>query len=112
MSVITTPLVLIGLLSVLYLSLLFDSFSRRLGAVTKVADRYRWFRVASAFVAVAAMSQVVRGTAALAPGEQLSSFLQQPCVSLVTFHIPLVVGVTIDLILVWYYWRWILREKI
>jgi hypothetical protein len=26
-------------------------------------------------------------------------------------HIPLAVGATADLVLVWYYWGWILKEK-
>ena len=85
-----------------------------------VAGRYRpgsggengvGFFVAGGFVALAAMSQVIRGTANLAPHVALS-VLQEPWFALVTFHIPLAIGVTLCLVLVLHYWRWILWEKI
>ncbi|MFQ6099936.1 MAG: hypothetical protein ACE5OS_01700 [Anaerolineae bacterium] len=111
MIVITTPLGPVGLLVIAYLSLLFANFSRRLSAVTKMADYYRWFQVASLLIALAAMSQIVRGTVALAP-ELASPVLLEPWFALVSFHIPLAIGVTADLWLVLYYWRWILKERV
>jgi hypothetical protein len=111
MIVVTTPLAPMGLLAVAYLGFLFATLSRRLSAVTKMANHYRWLRLASALVAVAAMSQVIRGTAALASWLAFP-FLLEPWFALVSFHIPLAVGVTLDLVIVWYYWKWILKEKI
>ncbi|HDQ71253.1 MAG TPA: hypothetical protein ENN19_04035 [Chloroflexi bacterium] len=111
MIVITTPLGAIGLLAVAYMGLLFANFSRRLGAVTKMANYYRWFWLASALVTLAAMSQMVRGITALAP-EAALPFLLEPWFSLVSFYLPFATGVTLDLVLVWYYWGWILRERI
>jgi len=111
MIVLTTSLGSIGLLAIVYLGFLFSNFSRRLGAVTKMTDHYRWFRVANAFIALAALSQIVRGTAALTPQKALP-FLLEPWFALVSFHFPLAVGVTLDLVLVWHYWGWILKEKI
>ncbi len=111
MIIITTPLAPMGLLAVAYLGFLFAILSRRLSTVTKMADHHRWFNVASALVSMAAMSQVIRGTAALAP--QLAfPFLLEPWFALASFHIPLAIGVTLDFALVWYYWKWILMEKI
>ena len=111
MIIITTPLGAVGLLSIVYLGFLFANFSRRLSAVTKMTNHHRWFLAASVFVALAAMSQLVQGITALAPDAALSILLE-PWFSLVSFHIPLVIGVTIDLVLVWYYWGWILKEKV
>ena len=111
MTVITTPLGPVGLLAVVYLALLFANLSRRLCAVTKVPDYHRWFFVAGAFVALAAMSQVVRGIASLAP-DLAYPILLDSRFSLASFHIPLAIGATLFLALVLYYWRWILREKI
>jgi len=111
MIVITTPLGVMGLLAVAYLGFLFANLSRRLSAVRKMADHYRWFQVASGFVAIAAMSQVVRGIAALAP-EFAYPILLESWFALVSFYIPLAIGVTLDLVLVRYYWGWILREKV
>jgi len=111
MKAITIPLGPVGLLAIFYLGSLFANFSQRLGAVTKMAEYYRWFWVANTFVAVAALSQVVRGIAAVAPDLGLPILLSS-WFTLLTFHIPLAVGVTLDLVLVWHYWGWILREKI
>ena len=108
MIIITTTLAPIGLLAIAYLGLLFGDLSRRLGSVTKMADYYRYFWVASGFVTVAAL---IRGTAALAPHLALSALLE-PWFALVSFHIPLAVGVTLNLVLIWHYWGWILKEKI
>jgi hypothetical protein len=110
MKVIMTPLGLLGLLAVVYLCVLFSNFSRRLSAVTKMKDYYRWFRLASGLTAVAATSQVIRATAALA--QEAPAFLLAPWFALLSFHVPLVIGVTLALGLVWYYWGWILKEKI
>ena len=111
MIVITTSLGAVGLLAIAYTSLLFANFSRRLSAVTRMATHYRWFQVATIFVLLAALSQVVRSTAALAP-ELALPLLLEPWFSLVSFHIPLVIGTTLDIVLVWYYWGWILKERV
>jgi hypothetical protein len=112
MIVIATPLGVVGLLAIAYMSSLFANFSRRLSAVTRMANHHRWFLVANIFIALAAISQVVRSTAALAPSSIAPSVLLEPWFSLLSFHVPLATGVTIDLILVWYYWGWILKEKV
>jgi len=111
MIVITTPLGALGLSAIIYLGFLFASFSRRLGAVTKMTDRYLWFRVANGFIGLAAISQVVRGIANLAP-HLAFPFLLEPWFALISFHAPLVVGLTLDLVVVWYYWGWILKERV
>ena len=111
MIFLTTSLAPVGLLAIAYLNSLFGDLSRRLRSVTKMADYCRWFAVASGFIALAAISQVVRGTAALAP-ERAPPILLESWFALICFHIPLAVGVTIALVLVWYYWGWILREKV
>ncbi|RLC68205.1 MAG: hypothetical protein DRI48_00195 [Chloroflexi bacterium] len=111
MIVITTPLGAVGLLAVVTLGFLFANFSRRLSAVTKKAFHYHWFLVANVFLVLAAMSQIVRGIAALAPRLALPVLLQ-PWFALVSFHVPLAIGATLDLVLVWYYWGWILKEKV
>jgi hypothetical protein len=111
MKVITTSLGFVGLLTITYLGILFANFSRRLGAVTKMRDHYRWFQIGSGFVALAAVSQIMRGIATLAP-QEAPSLLLMPWFALASFHVPLAIGVTLDLAFVWYYWGWILKEKI
>jgi hypothetical protein len=110
MRVIMAPLGPLGLLAIVYLCFLFSNFSRRLSAVTKMKDHYRWFQVAGGLVAVAATSQLIRATADLAA--DAPAFLGEPWFALLGFYIPLAAGVTLALVLVWYYWGWILKEKI
>ena len=111
MIVITTPLGAVGLLAVVYLAFLFANLSRRLCAVTKMADYHHWFFVGGALVALAAASQVIRGIASLAP-DRAFPVLLDPWFSLLSFHVPLSVGVTLCLVLVLVYWGWILKERI
>ncbi len=110
MLVVTAPLSPIGLVAIVYLTLIFSTLSQRLNAVAKKADHSRWFWVANGYIIIAAMSEAVRSAAHLAP-ERALPVLLKPWFALVTFHIPLAVGATIALLLVWYYWGWILKER-
>lgn len=109
MLVITAPLSPIGLAAIIYLIVIFSTLSQRLNAVAKKADHHRWFSVATGFFVVAAASQAVRSAANLAP-DRAFPILLEPWFPLMTFHVPLAVGATIALWLVWYYWGWILKE--
>lgn len=108
--VIASTLGPFGLAAIVYLGLIFARLSERLNAVAKKGNHYRWFGMANAFIAMAAMSQAIRNAAALAP-EEAMPLLLEPSFALFTFHIPLALGATIDLALVSYYWGWILKEK-
>jgi len=101
----------VGILAVLYLGLLFASLSSRLSAVTKQRFKSTWSAVGTGFVAVAAISQILRGAATLAP-DLAPPLLLTPWFAVVTFHVPLAIGVSITLWSVWSHWNWILREKI
>jgi hypothetical protein len=109
MLAITTPLGSLGLVAIVYLGTILSGLSKRLNAVAKKRDYQRWFWFSNSLIAVAATSQVVRSTAALAPACALPALLE-PWFALVTFHVPLAVGATGDLLLVLYYWGWILGE--
>ena len=110
MYVITTALGPFGLAAIVYLGLILSTLSERLNAVAKKRSYHRWFQVANSLLAVAAMSQVIRSAATLAPARALPPLLE-PWFALLTFHVPLALGATADLVLVWYYWGWILKEK-
>jgi len=110
MRVITATLGPFGLAAVVYLGLIFSRLSERLNAVAKKGDHHRWFGLANALIGVAALSQAVRNAAALAP-QHAPPALLDPTFALLTFHVPLALGATLDLALVYYYWGWILREN-
>ena len=110
MRAITATLGPFGLAAIVYLGVIFSRLSERLNAVAKKKDYRAWFRVFTGLIALAAMSQAMRNAAALAPACALPILLE-PAFALLTFHIPLAMGATGNLVLVWYYWHWILKEK-
>ncbi len=110
MQVITTTLGPFGLAAIVYLGLIFSRLSERLNGVAKKKDYHRWFRVGNGLMGVAVLSQVVRSAAMLAP-EQAPAPLLAPLFGLLTFHVPLALGATVELALVWYYWGWILKKR-
>ncbi len=109
MYVIATALGPLGLASIVYLGLILSTLSNRLNAVANKEDYHRWFQLANSLIATAAMSQVIRNAATLAPERALPALLE-PWFALLTFHIPLTLGTSSLLLLVWYYWGWILKE--
>lgn len=110
MRVITTTLGPFGLAAIVYLGLIFSRLSQRLNSVAKKRDHHHWFGVGNALLALAALSQAVRNAAALAPDSAPPALLR-PMFGLLTFHVPLALGATLQLALVWYYWGWLLKEK-
>jgi len=110
-EVVTTPWGPIGLLALIYASFLYLNLSRRLGAVTKMPPYYHGFLVASLFLGIALVAYVERKAAHLS-GEPGVSFLLSPLFGLLCFHLPLFLGVLIDLVIVWKYWSWLLKEDL
>jgi len=109
MYVITSALGPFGLAAIVYMGLILSTLSERLNAVAKKRNYHRWFQLANSLIAIAAMSQVIRNAAALAPQRALPALLE-PWFALVTFQVPLALGTSALLLLVWYYWGWILQE--
>lgn len=110
-DVLTIPWGPIGLLGLIYATFLYANLSRRLGAVTKMPPYYRGFAVATALLSVALVSHVERKAAFLS-GDATASFLLSPWYGLLFFHMPLFLGILIDVVLVWRYWSWLLKEDL
>jgi hypothetical protein len=108
-QVLTTPWGPASLLAVIGATLIYMNLSRRLGAVTKMRPYYRAFLVAAGFITLSFTTYVLRNSAYLAEDPH-AEWLLSPLAGLLLFHLPLFVGVTIDLIVVWRYWSWLLRE--
>ncbi len=109
--VLLAPLGPVVLLVLLFMLDLYLNLSRRLGEVTRMPPFYRRFLLGGAFIAVAALVQILRTSAFLAQEPTLSTLLS-PGFSLVAFHTPLLIGVLISIHTAWRYWSWLLiREK-
>ncbi|HEY75881.1 MAG TPA: hypothetical protein G4O00_06840 [Thermoflexia bacterium] len=108
-EILTTPWGPIGLVGLIYATFLYMNLSRRLGAVTKMPPYYRGFFLSTVFLGVALVAHVERKTAYLSAAPE-TAFLLSPLFGLVFYHIPLFLGVVVDLIIVWKYWSWLLKE--
>jgi len=109
--VITAPLGPIGLIAIVYLGLIFANLSRRLCAVTKLKYWAGWFTLGSSLLGLAVASQIIRSSASLAPN-LAPAMLLSPWFVVMTYYIPFALGVTIEFVLVWHYWRWTFEEKL
>ncbi|RME31167.1 MAG: hypothetical protein D6793_12515 [Thermoflexia bacterium] len=109
--ILLAPLAPFVLVVLLFVGDLYLNLSRRLGDVTRMPPFYRRFWLGSAFIALAALVQVLR-TATYLSREETVRVLLSPGFSLVAFHLPFLIGVLINIHTAWRYWSWLLvREK-
>jgi hypothetical protein len=106
-QILTSHLGLMALVGTLYLCHLLQTFSRRMGDVTKMTAYHNWFHVGNSLIAVAAMSYIVQSSAAMtgAPALVLTTAF-----AVLTFHLPLALGVGINLATTLIYWGWLMKE--
>ncbi|MGD1994911.1 MAG: hypothetical protein PVI59_17085 [Anaerolineae bacterium] len=109
-DILTTPLGPVSLVAILYATIIYISLSRKLGTVTKMRPYYRGFVVSLAFIGLALMAYVIRNSAFLAH-TALSDWLLAPAFGLAFFHVPLFIGISVNVVLIWHYWSWLLSEK-
>ncbi|MCS7283600.1 MAG: hypothetical protein RMK65_00100 [Anaerolineae bacterium] len=109
--ILLAPLGPIVLVVLLFVGDLYLNLSRRLGEVTRMPPFYRRFWIGGAFIALAALVQVLRTSAYLSQGERVRVLLS-PEFSLIAFHLPFLIGVLISIQTAWRYWSWlVVREK-
>jgi len=109
MNVVTALAGSLGLLALILATWILAQLSKRLGEVTKMPRYYRGFHVSMACLSVAAMAHFLRTSVFLA--EELGPpLLHSDAFYLTTYYIPLAVGMTLDLVIAWRYWSWLLRE--
>ncbi len=108
-EILITPWGPLGLVGLIYATFLYTNISRRLGSVTKMPPYYRGFHVSTALLSIALVANVERKAAYLAAAPA-TSFLRSPLFGLIFYHVPLCLGIVINLVLVWKYWSWLLKE--
>jgi hypothetical protein len=110
MKVFTTFLGGIGLFSTVFLFHIMSQLSKKIGEVTKMPDYYRGFYVSQLLTIVALVSYLLKASVNLSP-EEFSSIFSNPLFYLSTYHLPLILGATIALVVTWRYWGWLLWER-
>ncbi len=105
---------LAGLAGVLYAVLILMVLSKKLGEVARMRPYYRLFYLATALIALAIASRVFRALEALTSllGPEAPPWLHQSQLFYtLTYYIPLALGVTISLAVIWQYWGWLVKER-
>jgi hypothetical protein len=100
-----------GLGSVLYALVILAQFGRKLGAVTKMRPFYRGYYVAIGCVGMALVIWFIRTSVFWAPPEETPSLLNSPVFYLLSYHLPLAIGLSLGLAITWHYWSWLLKER-
>ncbi len=96
------------LIGILYISWLLRVLSRRMSEVTKMRAYYRGFDIGSALLIIATLSYIFQCNAALA---QKPVGVLNVEFALLTFYLPLVLGVSINLVSAIIYWGWLFRRS-
>jgi hypothetical protein len=96
------------LIGVLYVTWLLRALSRRMGEVTKMRSYYRGYDVGNALIIIATLSYVFQCNAALA---QQPASIREYTFVLMTFYLPLALGVVINLIVSIIYWGWLFLKS-
>lgn len=89
----------VGPFSVALALVVLGQLSQRLGAVTKMPPRYRWFYVAAGLVGCSVVARLLGVSTAA-----------QEVLSLV-YSATFAVGVTLGLVVAWHYWGWLFGER-
>jgi hypothetical protein len=101
----------LGLLAVIYTLFTLAALSQRIGEVRKMPPLYRGFYLGAACLSIAFFVRFLRVSVLLAFSER-SSFLNEDLFYLLAYHLPLAIGLTVSLVVTWWYWGWLLRERI
>lgn len=100
----------LGTVAIAFLFFILARLSKKLGDVTRMPPYYRWFWIGNGFLGIALISQLLRISVTLT--KQASyPWLESPLFYLITYHLPMAVGITIGLAVTWRYWRWLLTER-
>ena len=101
----------LGLVAIIGTVLTLAAFSQRLGELRKMPPLYRGFYFGGACMSVALFVRFLRVSALVASAEG-PSFLKDDLFYLLSYHLPLALGLTINLVVTWRYWSWLLRERV
>ena len=93
----------------IYALLILADLSKRLGDVSKNPPLYRGLHIAAGFLALAGLGRAILPHSLDRP-LLTATFLETTTAEALLFLLPLAVGMTISLYVVWYYWGWLIKE--
>jgi len=96
--------------SLLGLVFVLARLSQRLGEVTRMKRYYRHYYIAMIFLGIGIITHIIVAGATLQP-DKIPALLQDHSFLLISYHLPLAIGITISFITTWRYWSWLFTEK-
>lgn len=117
------PLVtILGTLATFSLVMLFyimAKLSEKFGSVLKMPPFYKWFYSAQVFAGIAGLAHLIQASTYLAQSSGSAvppggfRFLHPSSLefTLIFYHIPLAISVTIGLFVTWKYWSWVITDR-
>lgn len=97
-------------LSIIFLFHTLAKLSERFGSVLKMPPLYKWFYAAEAFAGISLLAHLFQANAILASPQQ-TVFTTTLEFSLLLYHIPLAIAVTIGMVITLKYWGWLIIEQ-
>ena len=91
--------------------IILGQLSNRLGGVLRMPPYYRQFYVGAGLVGLALLDYLVSVSLAADPAGAPFSHLQSLPATLLLYHLPLALGLTIGLAAAWRYWARLLHER-
>jgi hypothetical protein len=100
-----------GLSAVALVLAIIARLTQRWELVTHSKSHYRWFYVSVGLLLVAAFSRLVRAVYLASDTGPASLTNPWSGVYVLLYHLPLIAGTTISVIVAWRNWGWLLRER-
>jgi hypothetical protein len=94
-------------MGIIYAGFMLRLLSQRMGEVSRIPNHHRWYRIGNGLMGAALLSHTLRNSAALIGRPAL---LLRDTFALWGFHLPLALGVTINVWITALYWNWLLKE--
>ncbi len=111
MDIVGAALGSVGLVSLIVALVILARFGKKLGAVTKMRPYYRGYYVASCLIGIALLVRSIRASVCWVPAESIPSLLSSSTFYLLLYHLPVVIGLCLGLLITWHYWGWLLKEQ-
>ncbi len=100
-----------GLGAVIYANLILATLGAKFGTVTKMPAYYRGYYAAILCLGISLVAHLLRASV-IWDLERAPGWLNHPWTTVLTYHLPLAIGVSISLAVTWRYWSWLLKERL